>query len=91
MGSESYLDAVLYVISLRYHLTPYLVWKNPEIFRHQSRKIKKSLVILMKNNYYCPLKIDVESYYSTYPGKLYHDKLEYAVFLSNLLATFFLI
>ena len=36
-GDKAYFDVLLYVIGFRYHLTP-TSWKNPEIFRLQSRK-----------------------------------------------------
>ena len=43
VGDKVNLDAILYVISFRYRLTP-TSWKNPEVCRHQSlRELKKAL------------------------------------------------
>ena len=89
-GDKVYLDTLLHVISLRYRLT-ITSWKNPEILRHQSRKFLKSLVILMKNVVFTPFKIWCIVSNLTDPSELNYGELEYAVFLPNLLTTFFLI
>ena len=89
-GDKAYLDTILYVISFCYRLTQ-TSWKNPEIYRHQSRKIKKRLVILMKNFFLTPSKSRCRVSNPTFLGEIDHDEPEYAVFLPNLLTTFFLI